>query len=211
MHIVIYMNNKPLYLCDTLDKHLEILHHRPDTIFIDELDTHAIKTMLREMMLPEIKCGIFLHHNLEELKKQFFKKFELHIAAGGLVINEDNELLMIFRRGNWDLPKGHLDEGETIENCALREVREETGLQSVSILSPLSTSYHTYHQGSHHILKESYWYLMKNEGYEILVPQTEEDIEKIEWVKQSQVEAYLANAYPSIQDVVNQYLNRNPL
>jgi 8-oxo-dGTP pyrophosphatase MutT (NUDIX family) len=49
-------------------------------------------------------------------------------AGGGIVVNEQNEVLLIYRRGKWDLPKGKLDDGETIEECALREVKEETGL-----------------------------------------------------------------------------------
>ena len=55
------------------------------------------------------------------------------IAAGGLVTNKHNELLMIFRRAKWDLPKGKLDEGESIEACAVREVEEETGIKNISL------------------------------------------------------------------------------
>ncbi|MGC4233274.1 MAG: NUDIX domain-containing protein [Niabella sp.] len=209
MYTTIYINNKPVYLCDELDENLEKLHHRPDTIFIDELDTHTVKAMLREIALPEINCGIFLYKDLEQLKKQFFKKFELHIAGGGLVINEKKELLMIFRRGSWDLPKGHLDKGETIEECAIREVQEETGLQKISLFSPLTVTYHTYEQGTHHILKESHWYLMKFSGNEEPVPQSEEDIEKIEWVKKEAIAPYLHKAYPSIREVIQCYTDRN--
>lgn len=211
MHIIIYINNKPVYLCDELSESLEKLHHRPDTIFIDELDSHTIKAMIREIALPEINRGVFLHRNLEELKKQFFKKFELHVAAGGLVINEKNEMLMIFRRGAWDLPKGHLDKGETIEECAIREVQEETGLQKISIHSPLTVTYHTYEQGTHHILKESHWFLMKRTGQETLVPQIEEDIEKIEWITPGDLDKYMEKAYPSIKDVISRYLNSEHL
>lgn len=207
MQTTIYIQNKPVYLTDNLDTYLEQLHHLPETIFIDELDTHTIKSMLREIALPEIKQGIFLHPDLEELRTRFFKKFEIHVAGGGLVLNKNKEILMIFRRGFWDLPKGHLDKGETIEACALREVQEETGLNLVSILSPLCITYHTYEHGTHHILKESHWYLMQFAAKETLVPQTEEDIEKIEWVKPEELPVYLAKAYPSIRDVVQAYLN----
>ena len=40
------------------------------------------------------------------------------IAGGGIVENEERKILFQFRRGKWDLPKGKLEEGETIENCA---------------------------------------------------------------------------------------------
>ncbi|GAB3428164.1 NUDIX hydrolase [Niabella aquatica] len=209
MQMILYIHNKPVYLCDELSTDLEKLHHRPDTIFIDELDTHTVKAMLREISLPEIHCGIFLHSNLEDLKNQFFKKFELHVAAGGLVLNEKKEMLLIFRRGYWDLPKGHQDKGETIEACAVREVQEETGLTKIAISAPLLITYHTYGQGTHHILKESHWYLMQVEANETLVPQTEEDIEKIEWVKKEEMEPYLHKAYPSIRDVIQCYTDQN--
>lgn len=206
MQVNIYIQNKPVILTDNLDEKLEKLHHLPETIFIDELDTHSINTMLREISLAEIKQGIFLHNNFEELKKRFFKKFDTHIAGGGLVINENKEILMIFRRGAWDLPKGHLDKGESIEDCAIREVQEETGLKKVNIISPLTITYHTYQLGTHHILKESHWYLMEAKGNQLLKPQTEEDIEKIEWISFSTIQNYLKDAYPSICDVVNKYL-----
>ena len=66
------------------------------------------------------------------------------IAAGGLVLNEKNELLMIFRRNKWDLPKGKLDEGESIEACALREVKEETGLQKLKLEKFIDITFHDY-------------------------------------------------------------------
>ena len=80
------------------------------------------------------------------------------IAAGGLVINENDELLMIFRRGKWDLPKGKLDKGESIADCALREVMEETGLQQVKIEKPLGITYHEYFDKRlrNDVIKETY-------------------------------------------------------
>jgi len=129
------------------------------------------------------------------------------VAAGGLVVNEKNEILFIFRRQHWDLPKGKLDEGETIEACALREVQEETGLKKVEIVSFLCKTYHEYFDKwiNEDVIKESWWYLMKSDSSEILIPQTEEDIEKIIWVNESLIGFYLNSSYPSIKEVLNRY------
>ncbi|MCF3107929.1 NUDIX domain-containing protein [Niabella sp. CC-SYL272] len=203
MQIKIHTHNKILYLCDQPDSHLQELLHHPETVLIDELDTHSVKAMLRELTLPEIKTGIFVHPDFDQLKNAFFRKFEIIRAGGGLVLNESREVLMIHRRGFWDLPKGKLDEGETIEACALREVKEETGLSQVELGAPLLITYHTYEQGTHHILKESHWFIMKGTATEQLVPQTEEDITAISWVAPTQIAAYKEQAYPSIVDVLD--------
>ncbi|MBO9620380.1 MAG: NUDIX domain-containing protein [Niabella sp.] len=202
MQIKIHINDKTLYLCNALDQQLQALMHHPETVFIDELNSHSIKAMLRELTLPEIRTGIFLHGDFEELKKVFFKKFEVIQAAGGLVTNEKNEVLLIFRRGFWDLPKGKREAGETIEDCAVREVQEETGLTQITLNAPLQITYHTYELGTHHILKESHWFLMKATVAEQLIPQTEEDIEQIAWIDPGNIDPYKSNAYASIKDVL---------
>lgn len=202
MFIKIYFADKPLFLCDAIDKTIEPFVHHDDAVFIDELDTHTIKTIIHEMQLPPIKAGVFFHADLEKLKKALFKKFTVIIAAGGLVTNKDNEVLLIFRRGKWDLPKGKLDEGEKLEDCAVREVEEETGLKNVKLIAPLMVTYHTYHEGSRFILKESHWYSMRADGEQKLVPQTEEDIHDIKWVKSEDLQPYIKNTYPSVTDVL---------
>jgi len=136
------------------------------------------------------------------MKKIFMAK--KIIAAGGLVFNEKNELLMIFRRGKWDLPKGKLDEGEAIEDCAVREVKEETGLENVSIENFAGITYHEYFESriNGDILKESHWYNMHAPGDQPLVPQTEEDIEIIEWVAVKHIPEKLENSYRNIVDII---------
>jgi ADP-ribose pyrophosphatase YjhB (NUDIX family) len=202
MHIKIYFNDKPLFLCDTIDKEIEPFIHHDDAVFIDELNLHTIKAMIHEMQLPKVHAGIFIHTNLDELRKSFWKKFTVIQAGGGFVINNKEEVLLIFRRGKWDLPKGKLDKGESLEQCAVREVQEETGLKKVKLLSPLTVTYHTYHEGTRFVLKESHWYTMNADANEKLVPQAEEQIQEIKWVPQTEVKKYFQETYPSVIEVL---------
>jgi len=202
MYIKIYFGDKPLFLCDEIDQTIQPFVHHDDAVFIDDLNSHTVKSMIHEMEQQQVHAGVFYHADLEELKKAFFKKFTMIVAAGGFVKNEKGELLMIYRRKKWDLPKGKLDNGESIESCALREVEEETGLKNLSLLSPLTTTYHTYHEGTKHVLKESHWFTMEVQGGQDLKPQTEEDIEEIKWVKAAEVGNYLRKAFPLITDIV---------
>ncbi|MEP6747537.1 MAG: NUDIX hydrolase [Bacteroidota bacterium] len=202
MYIKIYFNNKPLFLCDEIDETIEPYKHHDDAIFIDEFSVHTVKSMIHEMELQKIHAGVFLHANLEELKKAFWKKFTIVQAAGGLVTNKNDEILMIFRREKWDLPKGKLDPGETLEQCAVREVEEETGIENISLQDHLITTYHTYHESGKFILKESYWYTMSISDEQVLIPQAEEQIADARWVMKDQIEELLNNTFPSVKDVL---------
>ena len=126
------------------------------------------------------------------------------LAGGGLVQNEQGELLMIYRRGKWDLPKGKLDKGETIEACAVREVMEETGLANIAMGELIDTSYHEYFDPFllEQVVKESHWFAMRAKGEQTLTPQTEEDITAIKWVSGAELEACLQDSYDTVVQVV---------
>lgn len=126
------------------------------------------------------------------------------IAGGGLVLNDKGELLMIFRRGKWDLPKGKLDEGETIEQCALREVMEETGLETVERGELIDIGYHEYFDPwlKEDVIKETHWFAMRARGEQPLTPQTEEDITEIKWVSGAELEICLQNSYANVVEVI---------
>lgn len=125
-------------------------------------------------------------------------------AAGGLVLNEKNELLLIFRRGKWDLPKGKLDANETMEQCAIREVQEETGLQTIELKQFLGKTYHEYFDTylKELVIKESWWYLMNAWCTEKLIPQTSEDIEQIIWADAITTKNCMKNSYNNIVEII---------
>jgi len=129
------------------------------------------------------------------------------VAAGGLVSNEEGKLLLIYRRGFWDLPKGKWDEGETIEQCALREVEEETGLSNIQLGKLVGTTYHEYFDEwkQRDVIKETHWFAMHVSGTQQLVPQHEEDIEEIRWVAPKEMPEYLQNTYKNIVEIINKY------
>ncbi len=122
-------------------------------------------------------------------------------AGGGLILNENEDILMIYRRGKWDLPKGKLDEGETIEQCAVREVQEECGLGEVWIGRELCTTTHFYEMNDTEVKKLTTWYLMLAPNAQELKPQSEEDIEKCEWVSNQRAKELLEDSYPTIREV----------
>ena len=202
MKIKIYFNDKPLFLTDTIDDELEPYKHHDDAVYVDEFSPPAINSVIHEMKLQKIHAGILLHTEFEKLKKSFLKKFTLIKAAGGLVINDDEHLLFIHRRGKWDLPKGKLDPGESPEVCAEREVKEETGLKSATIKKKLLTTYHTYEESGKQMLKETEWYLMHSPNQHSLNPQTNEQITEAIWVPWQKLENYTRNTYLLIKDVL---------
>jgi 8-oxo-dGTP pyrophosphatase MutT (NUDIX family) len=123
-------------------------------------------------------------------------------AAGGVVVNDADELLLIFRRGKWDLPKGKLDPGESITDCAIREVIEETGLQNLTLQGKIGSSSYCYKENGQLVLKQVQWFIMKTSDDHTLTPQTEEDITELKWVPLQELEPYLQNTYPTIRDIL---------
>ena len=129
------------------------------------------------------------------------------IAAGGLVTNPMGEILWIFRRGFWDLPKGKLDEGETIQTCAIREVQEETGIKNIQLHDMLCFTNHTYFDKylNEEVVKRTYWFHMSITTLQEGTPQTTEDIEKIEWLTLAKSRYCLDQTYSNILEVIEAY------
>ncbi|MEG1865023.1 MAG: NUDIX domain-containing protein [Alistipes sp.] len=136
----------------------------------------------------------------EEIFATFAAEFTPIEAAGGIAVNAQGAWLMIHRNGRWDLPKGHLERGERIDECAVREVEEETGV-ATEVVRPLCKTLHIYYMHARWELKRTHWYELRALSSEGLQPQTEEGIERVVWCDAAQVAAHLREAFPTIRCV----------
>lgn len=134
--------------------------------------------------------------------KKIFKSVSLIEAAGGLVVNERNEYLAIFRNGKWDLPKGKLEANEKMREAAVREVEEECGIKVSQSGKKICKTYHVYTIKNEVVLKKTHWYKMKAEGQDKLKPQKEEGITKVRWFTKERLNTICKNTYPSIIEVL---------
>ena len=194
----IYFEKRCIIICPAGDLSLAdsnaILFHAGERI-----DIHALIGMfessesLMKIYIPSV--------DEEETYRRICAEFKEVTAGGGLVSNRRGDYLLINRNGLWDLPKGHLEEGEYIEECALREVREETGVDALSIRRLICVTDHCYFRNGLWHLKHSWWYDMLYTEPVDLTPQREEDITKAAWVAKSSLPAFLVNTYPSIAEV----------
>lgn len=132
------------------------------------------------------------------------KVFTVIEAGGGRVVDKQGRMLFIFRSGRWDLPKGWLEKCETLDQCAVREVCEECGLNAADIVNEgkLITTYHIYPFKDGFALKVTHWYRMKYTGTGTTKPQTEEDITEVKWVSESEMEEVKRNTYGNIRMVL---------
>jgi len=164
-----------------------------------------LKEILEEMKTFKIKSHIIYHSNPQEVFDEISNNFSLIKAAGGLIVNEKNQILFIFRNGKWDLPKGKVEKNESNEHAAIRESEEECGVKISYLKQQLLITYHTYTYESKSMLKANYWFLMFADSQQNLTPQLEENIEKVEWKFLEEIPALLENSYDSIRDVLQVY------
>lgn len=141
----------------------------------------------------------------EEDSDRLFARFAAQFvpveAGGGLVVSPRDEVLMIFRNGHWDLPKGKLEPDEEIAECAVREVEEECGIMGLRLGKLLTRTYHLYELHGKWMLKRTTWFAMRHDGDGELVPQGEEGITDIRWIAPDNLCSYVENTYPTIREV----------
>ncbi len=176
---------------------VEIVHSKEhyDTMWIE----NAISRGAREV---HVFCS-----DVERSWIHFKQQFHFVQAAGGVVINDQDQLLFIFRHGKWDLPKGKVEEGEQVEEGALREVEEECSIDQLVLKELLTVTWHTYIQSGEPTLKATAWYRMNYSGRNIPQPQIIEGITETRWFDLSDLAEVEANTYASVLDVIEAYRN----
>ena len=164
--------------------------------------------LLENTSTPEINI---YGENAQEIWKEFSSMMKMIEAAGGIVINKDEKILFIYRLGKWDLPKGKLEPNEKLDEAALREVEEETGLKELVLENFVNTTFHIYKEKKDgkeiRILKATHWFKMKYIGNETPKPQIEEGITKVDWIDVNHIKnEVFPNTFNNIKLILKEVL-----
>ena len=192
----VFVNEKPIIITSSLKKENNFPVYILENVVLDEV--------IHKLRNRKVK-GVNLYTSDLQLGWDYFlSQIDVVSAAGGLVKNDNNEFLFIYRNEVWDLPKGKIEKGESIETAAIREVEEECAIFNLQILKKLTDTYHIYYQDGNK-LKLTYWFLMHSNYSGELIPQIEEGITKVEFIKEDNITEVLKKAYANIQLVYNTY------
>ena len=149
------------------------------------------------------KTFLLLTKNFKSVFKEIKRSMILIKAAGGIVSNEADKYLFIFRNGKWDLPKGKIEKGEKSRIAAIREVQEECGINIDSSGDKVCNTYHIYEINGAMVIKKTAWYWMRANKQKKLVPQLEEGITDARWLSSGNLMLVRQNTYPLIKDLIN--------
>ena len=195
----VFFDNRSIFFTDQFEKYYRS-HHGLFARYLNEIQLAYILELFRNV--HEIRNVFIIHPDIELAFSAFRSFFREMDAAGGLVFNDQGRVLVIHRRGKWDLPKGKMEEGEAPDTAAVREVEEECGIRSPQIQKLLHTTYHSYVQEGVMILKKTRWYQMTYSGDEPLTPQTKEDITQARWLHPGDLGQVRENTWSSIVEVL---------
>jgi 8-oxo-dGTP pyrophosphatase MutT (NUDIX family) len=188
-----------------LTKNLEAYFNNQHGLFIKYNSSQELSKILDFFQSSTEVENVFISgDSVQSMLDDILSIYKVIRASGGLVQNSNGEYLFIFRYGKWDLPKGKREPNEKIEDTAIREVSEETGISNLKLGAHIANTYHTYKLGKSIILKETSWFQMKFEGDEPLIPQVSEDISIAKWLPKDQINEILQNTYDTIREVLNQ-------
>ncbi len=190
----VFVSDKPIVLTNIVEKESGFKNYLLDSVDILKVIKELNTTSLKEVRL--------IHKKPEKLLKKFLKLLPNVVAGGGKVFNQEGEILFIYRNDKWDLPKGKTEPHETIEETAIREVAEETGVAGLKIVKPLQTTYHIFKRNGKYKIKVTYWFEMKTSFTGKLYPQENEGITKVEWLNSAQSLKALENSYANIKLLV---------
>lgn len=190
----VFVGDKPIILTTLVEHETNFKNYL--------LNTVNIRKVIRELNSSNLKEIRLIHNKENKLIKKFLKKLPNVIAGGGKVYNEKKEILFIYRNDKWDLPKGKVEGRETIEQTAIREVSEETGVNGLEISKPLDTTYHIFKRNGRYKIKVTYWFEMKTSFTGNLYAQENEGITKVEWLNNIQIKDALQNSYANIKSLV---------
>lgn len=199
----VFVNDKPLFLTNQIQKETDF------QLFL--LDSVDIKQLIIKIFKNKVDKAFLYHPDEKEILKKLKSKIPVEKAGGGLVLNDKNEVLFIFRNKKWDLPKGGIEKGELIEDTAIREVEEETGVKGLKITKKLNKTYHIFKRNGRYKLKITHWFEMKTSYSGKMVGQLDEGIEKVEWIKQSEIQNCLKNSYENIKLLFETELNKTSI
>ena len=187
----VFVNDKPLFLTNEIAKETDF------QLFL--LESVDIEQLIVKMFNNKILKAYLYYPNEKEILKKVKEKIPVNKAGGGLVYNKKGDVLFIFRNGKWDLPKGGIEKGEEIEDTAMREVEEETGVNKLVIKRKLQKTYHIFKRNGRYKLKITHWFEMHSDFEGIPFAQAEEGIEKAVWLNPEQVKEALKNSFENIK------------
>lgn len=198
----VFVNEKKLTICGEPQNCEKNLSFEETSTFEIALD------LLENTSTPELNI---YGDNLSEIWEKFTKFLRVIEAAGGIVRNEKGEILFIKRIGKWDLPKGKIEKNESLENAAVREVEEETGLSELNLEHFLNQTYHIYKErNGERVLKTTHWFSMEYTGTKQPVPQTEEGITEVSWKNKNNITTEVfPMTFENIKLILNEYWSEN--
>tara|TARA_Y100000816_G_scaffold291278_1_gene282172 strand:+ start:1772 stop:2374 length:603 start_codon:yes stop_codon:yes gene_type:complete len=180
--------------------------------YLHEENTYLLASINFDEILKKVrkqKKILLYHPKKSDLLKVFKSKIKVIFASGGIVSNENSQILFIYRRGKWDLPKGKAEKGETIRETAIREVMEETGIQNLKIEKYFSNTFHIVRNKGKYFLKETSWFLMSSNFQGKLKPQIQEGIKSVKWKTITEVKKLKKKTYNNIFIILNDFLKQN--